>query len=85
MEEASNQPPTKGGYEYMELGGEDIPLSTQFLNIVRDLQNELGNIGVGHEHLLKERTEQKMLIKDLIGKLIHKLLTQRKMRIKNIP
>jgi len=34
MEEDSNKPPAKGGEVYLELGEEDIPPTTQFIDII---------------------------------------------------
>jgi len=53
MAEALHQPLVEGQEVYMELGGEDTPLTTIFLYIVRDLWKELANIAVGHERFLK--------------------------------
>jgi len=66
-------------------GGEYTPPTTQVLDIVRDLRQELANIRVGNAHFLKVSEEQEKMIKYSTENLSHKPLHTNEDGDKQVP
>lgn len=67
MAESSPPPVTVGEDLYVKLGTSTPPTS-QFMNVIRDSQQELPHLRSNNERFLKDREEQERMIRELTEK-----------------
>jgi len=71
---ADNSPPTitVGEELYVELGNESIPQTSQFMEVIRNLKQELTYVRNNNECLIKASEEQERMIRELNEKSSHR-------------